>query len=174
MKNMFFVMVAMICFSGCKDPVSKPEAEKLIAELARMNYIVEVDGTSVTVAGEIVAVIDVEQSHRAVSVCDPFGWGASYDWLCTLNGTDGRAIAVDAAEPSVSDVAIYWEAGSEEFPTGSTSTTYFNANQYALYLDTSANPHAFFGLTIAKFGPTWSPILEQWCTNDHIPMCVQD
>lgn len=191
---------------NCDDDTNVMDAQELVTELARLNLIVDVengefgvelkvhgrDGSEIalqlaadfgfyaepqeTSSAIYMDGIYLQQKHLAVVTCDPFGWGPEYDWLCTMNGTKGRAIAKDVVEPTIADVGTYIEAGSEMYPIdpGITSITFFNADTYALYLDTNANPAAFFGLTIANFGPEWNPLLEQWCTNDHIPMCIQE
>lgn len=175
------ILIMSLLFVSCDDCTTVEieddlSAKKLIAEMAMNGDIVHVDDRDIVSGGEVVAIAprEIKTVRMAVVACDPFGWGPEYDWLCTMNGTKGRGIAKAAATPTIDDVACYIESGSEDYPGDITSTTYFNADSYPNYLDTSANPNAFFGLTIAAFGPEWSPILEQWCTNDHIPMCNQE
>ena len=179
------------------------DAQELITELVRLDLIVDVEngefgaelrvhGNGAGIVMQLAADFDfyaeqegmspvvymdgiyLKQNHLAAIACDPFGWGSEYDWLCTMNGTKGRALGKAAGTPTVADIGTYMESGSEMYPGDITSTTYYNADTYVNALDTNANPAAFFGLTIAAFGSEWSPALEQWCTNDHIPMCIQE
>ena len=169
----------IMCFTLCAccpepEPMTPLDAEMLITELAGLDYIVNVEEDEVSIDGEVVGILDVAQKRSAVITCDPFGWGSEYDWLCTMNGTKGRGLAKNSATPTTADIGTYLESGSEMYPGDITSTTYYNADTYVNALDTHANPAAFFGLTIAAWGPEWSPALEYWCTNDHIPMCIQE
>ena len=179
----FVLLILSILFLGCCDDCQEPEVEhdptiqEIITELALLGFRVEVEAEEgeVFVDGELFGVYQsIAVKRYALITCDPFGWGSEYDWLCTMTGAKGRALAKQASgTPVPSDVFHYVEKGSEEQPDDMTSITYFSrkTEHYPNYLDNNANEHAFFGLTVAAWGPEWSPALEDSCINTHIPFC---
>jgi hypothetical protein len=186
MKKLLFIIASLFMFAceqECEpDPLT---LEELITELALRGYVIDahVKFGELFVDGELFGVYPQEDMEIAVkkypiTVCNPFGWepAEEWDWLCTITGAKGRALGKEPAiDPVFTDVFYYAEQGSEEFPVDMTSVMYFSRKSihYPNYIDTNADPSAFYGLTIAKWGVEWGPAVQDWCAISHPLFCLE-
>jgi hypothetical protein len=183
MRKILMTLFAMAMFSACEPECPEcpdPTLEEIITELAERGHVVDakVKYNELLIDGEFFGIYDdmeITVKKDPLLVCDPFGWGPEYDWLCTMTGSKGRALGRQpVVDPEFTDVFLYTETGSLEQPLDMTSTMYFSAKpeHYPNYIDTNANPQAFFGLTVAKWGIDWEDALNDWCDISNPDSCL--
>lgn len=132
--------------------------KKKVADLIYSGAIFEVTRDEIAVTSSL----DIGVNKLAVIVCDPFGWGSEYDWLCTMDGTKGRVIARDDSPVDYEDFVCYLENQSESYPGDILSTTYYNADTYPFAADTSVNFNVLRGV-LSSWSAAWNNARIDFC-----------